>query len=482
MATPAPKLTHTLVLDAAPIITNTPPISTLLSQSEELYTVPQVLDEIRDVAARSRMETTLLPFLKLRTPRPASVKAVTDFARRTGDLEVLSRPDVLVLALSYELECERNGGDWRLRSLPGQKRLNGAPPGSVAEGGEGEKVEGDKVEGGDKVEEKEEKEEVKEVKPIIETRGAWGTKIPTAEPVVVEAKEEAAKDIEVPAVDAAVPVEEAAVPEVKTEEPAAESTEAPVEETTETKAAEESLAALSLTPSDEPSADAPEVVEEASEDSAEDEDDEGGWITPSNIKKVQAKEVAGPTAQEPEVKTMQVACITSDFAMQNVLLRMNLNLLSPTLTRVRQLKTWVLRCHACFSVTKDMSKQFCSRCGKPTLLRVSCSTDKDGTFKVHLKKNKQWSTRGNVYSIPKPVAGSANTRAGGGGKGGWGQTLILAEDQKEYVQATERARRTKERDLMDEDYLPGLLSGNRRGAGGRPQVGAGRNVNSKKRH
>ncbi|KFX91078.1 hypothetical protein O988_07929, partial [Pseudogymnoascus sp. VKM F-3808] len=447
MATPAPKLTHTLVLDAAPIITNTPPISTLLSQSEELYTVPQVLDEIRDVAARSRMETTLLPFLKLRTPRPASVKAVTDFARRTGDLEVLSRPDVLVLALSYELECERNGGDWRLRSLPGQKRLNGAPPGSVPEGGE---KEGEKVEGGDKVEEKEVKEEVKEVKPIIETRGAWGTKIPTAEPVV-EVKEEAEKDVEVPVADVTAPVEEAAVPEVKTEEPAAESAEAPVEETTETKAAEESLAALSITPSDEPSADAPEEVEEASEDSAEDEDDEGGWITPSNIKKVQAKEVAGPTAQEPEVKTMQVACITSDFAMQNVLLRMNLNLLSPTLTRVRQLKTWVLRCHACFSVTKDMSKQFCSRCGKPTLLRVSCSTDKDGTFKVHLKKNKQWSTRGNVYSIPKPVAGSANTRAGGGGKGGWGQTLILAEDQKEYVQATERARRTKERDLMDED-------------------------------
>ncbi|KFY82441.1 hypothetical protein V500_10543, partial [Pseudogymnoascus sp. VKM F-4518 (FW-2643)] len=104
MASETPKPIHTLVLDAAPLITNTPPISTLLLQSSELYTVPQVLAEIRDAAARSRLETTVLPFLKLRTPRPASVKAVTDFARRTGDLEVLSRPDVLVLALSYELE------------------------------------------------------------------------------------------------------------------------------------------------------------------------------------------------------------------------------------------------------------------------------------------------------------------------------------------------------------------------------------------
>lgn len=409
------------------------------------------------------------------------MKAVTDFARRTGDLEVLSRPDVLVLALSYELECERNGGDWRLRSLPGQKRLNGAPPGSVPEVEGGEK-EGEKVEGEKEVEVKKEvKEEVKEVKAIPESRGAWGTKIPIAEPVVAEAEGEATKDVEVPAEEVKIPAEDTEVPEVKTEEPTPESTEPSAEEKTEVKSTEESLASLSLTPSDEPSsvitADAPEEVEES-----ESEDDEGGWITPSNIKKVQAKETAGTSPQEPEVKTIQVACITSDFAMQNVLLRMNLNLLSPTLTRVRQLKTWVLRCHACFDVTKDMSKQFCSRCGKPTLLRVSCSTEKDGTFKVHLKKNKQWSSRGNVYSIPKPVAGSANTRAGGGGKGGWGQTLILAEDQKEYVQATERAKRTKERDLMDEDYLPGLLSGSRRGPGGKPMVGAGRNVNSKKRH
>ncbi|OBT81844.1 hypothetical protein VE02_09703 [Pseudogymnoascus sp. 03VT05] len=479
MATETPKPIHTLVLDAAPIITNTPPISTLLAQSTELYTVPHVLAEIRDVAARARLETTLLPFLKLRTPRPASIKAVSDFARRTGDLEVLSKPDVLVLALSYELECERNGGDWRLRSLPGQKRLNGAPPGSVVEKVEGEG--GEKVEGGDKVDgekEKEEvKEEVKEVKPIPESRGAWGTKIPVAEPVVVEAEGEVKKDVEIPAEVAEVPSKEVEVPEVKAEEPTHESTEAPAKEKTEVTSTEESLAALSFEPSTDITPDAPEEVEES-----ESEDDEGGWITPSNIKKVQAKETAGTAPQEPEVKTMQVACITSDFAMQNVLLRMNLNLLSPTMTRVRQLKTWVLRCHACFDVTKDMSKQFCSRCGKPTLLRVSCSTDKDGTFKVHLKKNKQWSSRGNVYSIPKPVAGSANTRAGGGGKGGWGQTLILAEDQKEYVQATERAKRTKERDLMDEDYLPGLLSGSRRGAGGRPTVGAGRNVNSKKRH
>jgi RNA-binding protein NOB1 len=234
-------------------------------------------------------------------------------------------------------------------------------------------------------------------------------------------------------------------------------------------------------PDAELNTDSVEAVEEVPASESEGSDDEG-WITPSNLKKHQEKDGTASSEPQTEQKVMQVATITSDFAMQNVLLRMNLNLLSPSLQRIRQLKTWVLRCHACFDVTKDTSKQFCARCGKPTLLRTSCSTDQNGVFKVHLKKNMQWNTRGNVYSIPKPVAGSSNGKlVAGGGKGGWGQGLILAEDQKEYVRAMTGASRRKEKDLMDEDYLPNILSGDRGRAGGRPKVGAGKNVNGKKR-
>ena len=95
----------------------------------------------------------------------------------------------------------------------------------------------------------------------------------------------------------------------------------------------------------------------------------------------------------------------------------------------------------------------------------------------------QWNHRGDRYSIPKPVPGSAHGKVGqgkGGGKGGWGKELILAEDQKEYQRALNRSNR-KETDLMDEDYLPGILTGKRGGAGRKPKIGAGRNVNSKKR-
>ncbi|KAH6664462.1 putative 20S-pre-rRNA D-site endonuclease nob1 [Halenospora varia] len=443
MATNTTKPVHSLVLDAGPIIKNEPAISTLLSQAEELYTIPAVIEEIRDPVTRARFETTSKPFIKLRSPTPASIKIITDFARRTGDLEVLSRPDIHLMALTYELECERNNGDWRLRSVPGQKGLNGKPPGTLAE-------------------------DATKAKPGAETDA-----IPTS----TTEGSSAEKETEIPL-------------DVK-----AESTN---ESELEVKEVEEKLAESHISPEDAPRIDAveqenltsgsqenqtpisPEEVQEVPENGVEDSDEEG-WITPQNLKEHQEKDANGSAEPEAEVKVIQVACITSDFAMQNVLLRMNLNLLAPNMQRIRQLKTWVLRCHACFFITRDMSKQFCARCGKPTLLRTSCSTDKDGNFKVHLKKNMQWNTRGNVYSIPKPVAGTSNGKlVAGGGKGGWGQSLILAEDQKEYVQAMTGARRKKEKDLMDEDYLPNILSGDRR-SGGRPKVGAGKTVNSRKR-
>jgi RNA-binding protein NOB1 len=428
------KRVHSLVLDAGPILRNEPTVSTLLGQAEALYTAPSVIEEIRDAVALSRVQTTLLPFLKQRNPRPASIKIITDFARKTGDFEVLSKADVQVLALAYELECERNHGDWRLRSVPGQKRVNGAPPASLLE----------KVLDTPNVPADETRKAEKS--PVVEMQGALGT----------------------------------------TSHPSTEciSSDKTTEVMTSRVSDAEQIMSSEQTGLEEATKDIDEVeAVQTGPSSASEESEDEGWITASNIKKHQAKDMQALLEPQAEPKTMQVATVTTDFAMQNVLLRMNLNLLSTSLQRIQRLKTWVLRCHACFNITKDMSKQFCSRCGKPTLLRTSCSTDKDGNFKVHLKKNMQWNTRGDIYSIPKPVPGSANGKiVAGGGKGGWGPGLILAEDQKEYVQAMTKMRRKKDKDLMDEDYMPSILSGDRGSAGGRPRVGAGKNVNSKKRN
>jgi RNA-binding protein NOB1 len=122
------KPVHTIILDAGPIIKGEPSISTLLQQCEQIVTLPSVVSEIRDREARARIETTLLPFLKLQTPKRESVTFVTNFARKTGDYSVLSKIDIEAIALAYDIECERNGGHWRLRNAPGQKRTNGPPP------------------------------------------------------------------------------------------------------------------------------------------------------------------------------------------------------------------------------------------------------------------------------------------------------------------------------------------------------------------
>ncbi|RKL28311.1 hypothetical protein BFJ72_g12542 [Fusarium proliferatum] len=447
------KPIHSLVLDTGPLIKNDPPANTLRAKAEQLYTLPCIISEIRDAATRARVETTLLPFITLRSPNPESVKVIRDFARRTGDLAVLSKPDVDVLALGYELECERNGGDWRLRKTPGQKGLNGKPNKPA----EGEKTE---TEGEAKTETETEKVEETLEKAVDNLT----IENPVEQATVGETSQSEAKDT----VTETVPE-----PESK-DESVTEVTE------TTTNAIEETATAETAQPG-EKADETIEAVEEASDGDAS--DDEGGWITPSNLKKHQAADT-GATPSAPVQKTLQAAVLTSDYAMQNVALRMNLNLVAPSLARITHLKNWVLRCHGCFKITKEMSKQFCPSCGQPTLNRVSCSTDEHGNFKIHLKKNFQWNNRGNVYSVPKPVHGSANGRLpkNAGGKNGWGNNLILAEDQKEFTRAGEEQRRQRKKDIMDQDYLPDLLTGHRAGGGQKIRVGAGRNVNSKKKH
>ncbi|KAK0510531.1 hypothetical protein JMJ35_006963 [Cladonia borealis] len=432
------KPVHTIILDAGPIIKNEPSVSVLVSKCENLVTVPSVIGEIKDIQARSRLEITLLPFLTVISPKPESAKFVVEFSRRTGDLPVLSQSDIQILALAYELECNQNGGDCRLRKVPGQKRVNGSPP----------KLQKDSLG---------EAETASEHQPSSDVPVDPLTTEPTT--AVQDAAGDQKLNETVPE-DANVVVEAMSDLKLETLKPEPGSTS-------------------DLSPHGNDAL--PEVDEIGSNSESSDSE---GWITPSNLKKQQAKDQDASTVPISEDQIIQVATITTDFAMQNVLLQIGLNLLSPSMQRVRNIRTYILRCHACFEKVKDMNKQFCPRCGNPTLTRVSCSTNSKGEFKIHLKKNMQWNHRGDRYSIPKPVPGTSNGKVGkgkGGGKGGWGQSLILAEDQKEYQRAINSRSRKKETDLMDEDYLPGILTGERGRIGGRPKVGAGRNVNSKKR-
>lgn len=123
---------------------------------------------------------------------------------------------------------------------------------------------------------------------------------------------------------------------VTKEAPVAE--EAPVVE--ETAVAEEAPVA---TAPQQPTGDVVPLTED------DDEDDEGGeWITPDNVDEYKAAEIGVTAAELRKKAVMAVGCMTADFAMQNVLLQMNLNLVSAGGYRVKKIRNSVMRCHACF--------------------------------------------------------------------------------------------------------------------------------------
>jgi RNA-binding protein NOB1 len=257
------KSVHTIVLDAGPLLKNVPPLSTLLAQAEELVTTPAVVGEIRDPDARARVETLYLPFLKQRSPSPKSVQVISEFSRKTGDRAVLSKVDIEILALAYEIECERNGGDWRLRSVPGQKRVNGKAPVKEAEKQEEGTTEGEKLDSA----------EVPEVPQSDASKTEDSSNIDT----VTSSLEQTDLNGKTDQQNGLESVEEVV--------PATDSTEN-------------------------------DTVDEGElQDEGEDSDGGGEWITPSNIKKKQAKDESVNVSTAQELKVMQVATMTTDFAV-----------------------------------------------------------------------------------------------------------------------------------------------------------------------
>lgn len=240
----------------------------------------------------------MLPFLTLRNPRPDSIKFITDFSRRTGDLEVLSKPDIHLLALTYELELERNGGDWRIRKEPNQKTLNGKPPSSS-----------------------------------IPTSQGADTPAP-ADGEAEQPQAEAAPTQEATPQESSLSSEPTPAAEDLATEPSTDTTPLETADQDEVVGLQTDLGQLNL--------DAPSAAEQLSQDddamgvpaeeeeSDVDDDDGEGWITPSNIKKQQAKDASAAGPKESSIQgTLQAALLTSDFAMQNVALRINLKCVSP---------------------------------------------------------------------------------------------------------------------------------------------------------
>ncbi|KAM3828611.1 RNA-binding protein NOB1 isoform 6-T6 [Vipera latastei] len=175
------------------------------------------------------------------------------------------------------------------------------------------------------------------------------------------------------------------------------------------------------------------------QESSEESSKEDGWITPRNIEQIQQS-----TCWGSQPAKVQVGCITTDFAMQNVLLQMGLHVLAFNGLLIQQARSYILRCHGCFRTTSTMTRLFCPHCGNKTLKKVAVTVKDDGSFHLHFSQNpKVLNPRGLRHSLPAPQGGkhASNPR--------------LTEDQRFPQQRLSRKARQKT-NAFDPDYVAGV--------------------------
>ena len=101
--------------------------------------------------------------------------------------------------------------------------------------------------------------------------------------------------------------------------------------------------------------------ESGSAQSADESDTSASLCDESAARESEADEQSSDEEESTDEAAFQssVASVTADFAMQNVILQMGLRLVAPNGMRIKQLSRWVLRCSACFKITKVSSPCTC---------------------------------------------------------------------------------------------------------------------------
>ncbi|XP_066204574.1 RNA-binding protein NOB1 [Saccopteryx leptura] len=343
---------------------------------KNIYTIRAVVNEIRDKATRRRL--AVLPYeLRFKEPFPEYVRLVTEFSKKTGDYPSLSATDIQVLALTYQLEAEFVGVS-HLKQEPEKVEVSS----SIQHPETPLRISGFHLPS---------KHQPKPLQETVEHEHAAG------EPEDLEFSSFMFWRNPLPNID-------------------------------------HDLQELLLNEGEDVQSE-----EEKEENGLEDSDDDGGWITPSNIQQIQRS-----FEQCSILKDVQVGCVTTDFAMQNVLLQLGLHVLAVNGMLIREARSYILRCHGCFRTTSDVSRLFCPHCGNRTLKKVSVTVGDDGTLHMHFSRNpKVLNPRGLRYSLPTPKGGK------------YAINPHLTEDQR-FPQLRLSRKARQKTDVFAPDYIAGV--------------------------
>ncbi|EFO63747.1 Nin one binding protein-like protein [Giardia lamblia P15] len=136
---------------------------------------------------------------------------------------------------------------------------------------------------------------------------------------------------------------------------------------------------------------------------AEDEG-EGDWVTSETL-------MEDTLATLKETKdAVPVAICTADYSMQNVVMQMNLRLVSPQGV-IKEIKRYAGKCSACLAISPILASPFCKKCGNKTMMKVAMYIKEDGTatFSTGVK---HFNLHGTIFSLPAFASKKYLGRAG----------------------------------------------------------------------
>lgn len=461
----------------------------LIGVADKFVTTNEVIEEVRDPVSRQRL--TMLPIdVDIMEPDAEFIKIVVKFAKETGDLQTLSDVDLKIIALSYMLESQIHGADHLRKSPPPLNLINVKKfpepqlPGwgdnvpnlaewdaleQMSECGVGEEskilplkdlnnniidssiMDGDTQDNNDQIANNTRrfnfpKKEIKidEKKMVVEGTDAskgedtentndWMPAVSRSTHrryIKRQARRELANSVET---DNSVAEDDNLVYQNLKDHQITSALEhlslshevsEPTMEGKEYKIDEININAFQDTDEDAKSFDDVEISSEK-DDSVnvsvvDDASSEQSWMLRS-------------------LSESSVACVTSDYAMQNVILQIGLRLLAPGGMQIRQLHRWVLKCHACNKVTQEIGRIFCPKCGNGgTMRKVSVTVGENGVT-VAARRQRNF-LRGTKFSLPMPQ----------GGRDAITKNLILREDQLPHKLLYPK---TKKKSVNKDDFL-----------------------------
>ncbi|CAD2101995.1 UPF0271 protein [Plasmodium vinckei petteri] len=342
-----------------------------LFMNYDCYITEGVIKEIKDEASRNKLNT-ILPLLKIARAEQNDINFIKHFSKLTGDYDSLSEVDIEVIALTYNLH-RRFGDVSKLNASPMEtiykyddvqydysnmnykkKQNNKTDTFEKREDGERSQVAGlDEGETNDENDEEEDEVEKEEEEEEEE-----------------EEKNDGDEDLE----------EE----EDNEKGDANEAEEEESEEDDEDENENKKIFGLETIKE--------EVVEV---DESKGDDDGGKWINVNNF------DIFNLNVDKNKKFESDIACVTTDYAMQNVLYQVGLNVITIDGYQISSIKLWGYICTSCYFFMRKNSLLFCSKCGNNSLKKVNVIVDNELKKLVVKIPNFKVNCKNTIFSIPK---------------------------------------------------------------------------------